>query len=381
MATINGIEIDVTIVQARGIVGKDSGGLFSKKKSSDPYAIIYWGGEKCGRTKTISKNLSPVWNETFKIKASSDHMQQLLHGDPKYSVIDIVIFDDDKLNKDDALGTVSLPLNFNDDPTNLPSSWYTLGKGKAPYVAKDVSGELEMALFVSVETIISKEMNIGDTMELNNMLYDQKLTVDIGWFVPTGTKAKKVEKIAPHASAICFDSSLNLMDIASFKDPKTRDEAIKHCGTGKSWFSEIGKNDEEKIDDMGENINIELDKINPSVTYICFVVNSFKARDLDLLSKYDFILYDPKTKNDIAKCTYSKPTVLGRHSALLMFCLYRDQFTRSWMLRTVAEVVPGLMTNDVVDVLQDMIHQKISFSHPPPYRHSEGPRAELVIEY
>ena len=171
--------------------------MFSKKKSSDPYAIIYWGGEKCGRTKTIPKNLSPVWNETFKIKASSDHMQQLLHGDPKYSVIDIVIFDDDKLNKDDALGTVSLPLNFNDDPTNLPSSWYTLGKGKAPYVAKDVSGELEMALFVSVETIISKEMNIGDTMELNNMLYDQTLTVDIGWFVPTGTKAKKVEKL-PH---------------------------------------------------------------------------------------------------------------------------------------------------------------------------------------
>ena len=68
-------------------------------------------------TKTIAKNLSPVWNETFKIKASSDHMQQLLHGDPRYSVIDIVIFDDDKLNKDDALGTVSLPLNFNDHPT------------------------------------------------------------------------------------------------------------------------------------------------------------------------------------------------------------------------------------------------------------------------
>ena len=63
-----------------------------------------------------------------------------------------------------------------------------------------------------------------------------------------------------------------------------------------------------------------------------------------------------------------------------MFCLYRDQATASWMLRTVAEVVPGLITNEVVDVLQDMIHQKITSSEHPPLRHSEGPRAELVVE-
>ena len=380
MVTINGIEIDVTIAQAKGLFAKDSGGMFSKKKSSDPYAIIYWGGEQCGRTKTISKNLSPVWNETFKITASSKQIQHVLNGDPKYSLIDIVIFDDDKLNKDDPLGAVSLPLNIMDDPANLPISWYTLSKGKDPYVAKDVSGELEMQLSVSVERVASKDMQTGDTLQLNNMLYDQTLTLDLGWFVPAGTKAKKVEKIAPHASAICFDGSLNLVDIASFKDTKTRDEAIKHCGTGKSWFSVIGKNDAEKTADMGENINLELDKISPSISYICFVVNSFNARNLDLFSKYDFILYDPKTKNDIARYSYSKTSSLGKHSALFMLCLYRDQVTASWMLRAVAEVVPGLITNEVVDVLQDMIHQKITSSQPPPLRHSEGPRAELVVE-
>ena len=101
---------------------------------------------------------------------------------------------------------------------------------------------------------------------------------------------------------------------------------------------------------------------------------------MDLLSKHDFILYDPKTKNDIAKYTYSKASSLAKHSALLMLCLYRDQATASWMLRTVAEVVPGLITNEVVDVLQDMIHQKITSSEHPPLRHSEGPRAELVVE-
>jgi len=378
MSTINGIEIDITLIQARNLIAKDTKGLFNKKKSSDPYAIIFWGGEKCGKTKTIDKTLNPGWNETFKIKAGSTNMQQLLNGDPKYSVIDIVIFDDDKLTKDDPIGTVSLPLNFNDNPTNLPASWYTLGKGKAPYVAKDFAGELEVKLSVSVERIVSKVMQKGEAMQLNNQLYDQVLTLHLGWDVPPGTKPKKVEKVEPHASAICFDSSLNLVDIASFKDQKSKDGAIKHCGTGKGFLSGLLK--KEDLTDLGEDINLTLDQVSPSTTYICCVINSFKARDLDLISKYDFSLNDGKTKNNIAQCSFSKSTPFGKHSALFMCCIYRDQISKSWMICPIAEVAPGMMTNDVVDVLQDVVHQKIAFSQPPPVTHSVGPRAELVVD-
>ena len=381
MSSINGIEIDITISKGRNLIAKDSGGMFSKKKSSDPYAIIYWGGEKCGRTKTVDKSLSPEWNETFKIKASSNHMTQLLDGDPKYSVIDIVVFDNDKLNKDDPLGTLSLPLDFMDNPTNLPTTWYTLGKGKAPFLAKEVSGELEIKLAVSVERVVSKVMQKGDTMQLNEMLYDQVLTLDLGWAVPQGTKSKKIEKIEPHASAICFDGSLNLVDIASFKDKETRDKAIKHCGTGKGWLSGIGKSDAEKVADLGENINLSLDKVSSAVTYICFVINSFNARDMDIINEYDFTLFDPKTKNNIAQCKISKSGSLGKYSALLMSCLYRDQITKSWMLRTIGEVAPGQETNQVVDVLQDVINEKISFSHDSHTKHTSTPLAALVIDF
>ena len=63
-----------------------------------------------------------------------------------------------------------------------------------------------------------------------------------------------------------------------------------------------------------------------------------------------------------------------------MNCIYRDQISKSWMICPIAEVAPGMMTNDVVDVLQDVVHQKIAFSQPPPVTHSVGPRAELVME-
>ena len=58
---IKNIELDITIFRAKNLVAND-GSLFGKKKSSDPYVRIFWGGEKCGKTKTIGKTLSPEWN-------------------------------------------------------------------------------------------------------------------------------------------------------------------------------------------------------------------------------------------------------------------------------------------------------------------------------
>ena len=40
---ISGIEIELSLLQGRNLVAKDSGGLLGKK-SSDPYAVVYWGG-------------------------------------------------------------------------------------------------------------------------------------------------------------------------------------------------------------------------------------------------------------------------------------------------------------------------------------------------
>ena len=63
-----------------------------------------------------------------------------------------------------------------------------------------------------------------------------------------------------------------------------------------------------------------------------------------------------------------------------MCCLYRDKSAKSWMLRTIIEVAPGIITNQVVDVLQNVVHETIASYQPSPMEHSSGPRAELVIE-
>ena len=123
-SSIHSIQFDLNITRGRNLVANDSGHLFSKKKSSDPYAIAYWGGEERARTKTLDKNLNPEWNGAFKIKAEPKHIQKFLTGDPKYNDMEIVVFDSDKLGKDDPMGTVTIPLNLTSKPTNIPQSWF-----------------------------------------------------------------------------------------------------------------------------------------------------------------------------------------------------------------------------------------------------------------
>ena len=384
LTAFNDIQIEIGIIQGRNLTAKDSKGVLSTKKTSDPYAMIYWGGNERGRTKTIDDSLNPKWNETFKFKVGSKIMQQVLSRDPKYSTIDIVVFDEDRGSKDDPLGTICIPTNFADFrmEQTFPANWYTLGKGTAPYIAKDISGDIQFKYKVTIDKVTTNAMHIGEPMKLRPDLYGNILTLNLGW---SGTLEQKVKEIDAHASAICFDEALNLVDIASFSDTKTRDGSIIHCGTGKNWFSKIGL--KEDTVNLGENITIKLDHVNPSTSFICFVINSYKGRNIDKhLSKYEFTLHDENTKTVITDYKYSKPTCIGKHSALLMCCLYRykQPANSNWMLRTLIQATPGIITNQVVDVLQNVIHHTISPTSFPsqrvPTKHSSGPRASLVVE-
>ena len=54
------------------------------------------------------------------------------------------------------------------------------------------------------------------------------------------------------------------------------------------------------------------------------------------------------------------------------------------MLRSLVLASPGIITNQLVDVLQDAIYETMGTSQQkdiaPPTKHTSGPRAELVVE-
>ena len=48
MADLNGMVIDVTVIQGQDLVAKDKSVFSRKKNNSDPYVKLFWGGAlKC----------------------------------------------------------------------------------------------------------------------------------------------------------------------------------------------------------------------------------------------------------------------------------------------------------------------------------------------
>lgn len=103
--------------------------------SSDPYCLVTVTGARTGskiRTKTIWKNLNPVWNEKYEFEIVAADKAE----------VQIEVWDEDYLSSDDFMGMVTIPLK--DLQVNqVVDKWYTLQKKKE----KDkIKGDIHISL-------------------------------------------------------------------------------------------------------------------------------------------------------------------------------------------------------------------------------------------
>jgi Ca2+-dependent lipid-binding protein len=107
---LNGGTAHVTVNFGKNLIGKNSS-IFSSNKTSDPYVKILSGGRcEIGKTKTISKNLNPTWNETFKWEI----------GGKEPPCIVFAIFDKNTLTSDEPMGIVTISLSTVKVVRNIP---------------------------------------------------------------------------------------------------------------------------------------------------------------------------------------------------------------------------------------------------------------------
>jgi len=135
--------ISVQVVQGSNLAAKDTG-MFSRKRSSDPYFIIRFR-EKSYKSQTIKKTLKPVWN------APSLDLGVLTETEPKSVKIDV--FDYDGASSDDFMGQVVIPakLLFHLGPGHHKLS-FDLGPSKnRAYRKEEVSGQLFLTVSVTDE--------------------------------------------------------------------------------------------------------------------------------------------------------------------------------------------------------------------------------------
>ena len=92
MEPVNAGRVRLIIHKGKGLEKKDVTG------KSDPYVVIQYEGNKVGETKVCKKNLEPVWEEDFSINITEDGQE----------MIELAVFDKDKVGKDERMGTVSI---------------------------------------------------------------------------------------------------------------------------------------------------------------------------------------------------------------------------------------------------------------------------------
>ncbi|KAL7675626.1 hypothetical protein ACOME3_001892 [Neoechinorhynchus agilis] len=109
-------ELHVKIVQAKGLLPRDSNGL------SDPYVKLYLlpGREKDNKRKTryVPRTLNPAWNEMFVF--CNIHQDEL-----QYKTLEISVWDYDRITKNDFIGITHIQLSDSKLIDGV-SRWYKL---------------------------------------------------------------------------------------------------------------------------------------------------------------------------------------------------------------------------------------------------------------
>lgn len=206
-----------------------------------------------------------------------------------------------------------------------------------------------------------------------------QLTFGLAWDVTDGVN------IDLDASAVCFDSALNVLDIISGKTDRKAAGASQSGAKVASLRSADGsivhQGDEQEGDEIGDDemINVSLKLVNPNTQYVAFVINSYSGQELDDVDRAFCHLYDPATGADIATYAMTNSESLDGYTALLVGCLYRagtNEGGKEWCLSIISEASMGRVVQDNIGDLQNFLKN----SPPQTPKVDEHPEMSTVME-
>lgn len=131
----------VRVVEGKDLAASDTGGMFRRKGSSDPYFVIKFR-KKFFKSPHQRKTLSPSW------KVPEFDLGLLTEAESK--ALKINLFDYDAVSEDDFLGGIWIPASalFNAGP-GIHNLTFMLGPSKEPaFRNAKVSGSILLAVTV-----------------------------------------------------------------------------------------------------------------------------------------------------------------------------------------------------------------------------------------
>lgn len=175
-------------------------------------------------------------------------------------------------------------------------------------------------------------------LEKSNGSKLQNICIGVNWgaIEKKGFFGTKKEPVDLDASCALYDEGKRNLDTVSFRQLTSKDGAIKHSGD--DLTGDIDGDD--GLDN--EVITLDFSKLNPSVSYVGFFINSFRGQDFKDIPFASIRIYEgtPKRVNEVfAKYDIANDSAFAGNVSMVLGVFYKKN--GDWKFNAI-----GLPTND-----------------------------------
>ncbi len=171
----------------------------------------------------------------------------------------------------------------------------------------------------------------------------RKVRMGLGWDakkVRSLFGREKEQAIALDASCLLFDGSKQLVDQVWFQQLRSADGALVHLGDNRTG---AGDGDD-------ESIVVDLAAVDPRVTSLVFVVNSYSGETFSQIENAFCRLVDSANEQEVARYELSGS---GNHTAQIMAKVSRDG--AGWSMTALGVRTEGRTIRDMVPAVTQVL--------------------------
>lgn len=160
---------------------------------------------------------------------------------------------------------------------------------------------------------------------------------------------KSKEAVDLDASCALFDDTKKRLDVVYFGNLKSKDGSILHSGDDRT--GDMGGDD--GLDN--EVLTLDFSRLNPSVSYVAFVLNSFKGQDFGTIPFASIRIYEgtPKRVNEVfATFDIANGSGFAGHVSMVMGVFYRKN--GEWKFNAVGEPTKDKKLEETINTVSQM---------------------------
>lgn len=177
--------------------------------------------------------------------------------------------------------------------------------------------------------------------------FDQELSFRFSW-----DDAKQQTNM--RVGILCYDTNKELCDMYGDQQLTSHNRSIVHEGHWQRERKDIKRQ-------SGENVCLNLRKLDANINYVGFVINAYSGLHLDHIGKVKFRLSDENSGLDVAEYEMQNDNSVDKYAGIIFAYIYRSNTEDWWKLRVLGRTAEGTCAVGLYTNLGDIL-----CNEPPP---------------